>query len=125
MADAESFRAAPEYTHARLKPAWAPNLFCALCRKGSGFDVAVRSFVCSPLEQLHPRNVVALEINFTLSMAMSASNQFTTTGFSYDAGGEASAAGASSGAAPALIGFSESETAMIGQSMGRLSDAGL
>jgi len=41
-----------------------PNLFCALCRKGSGFDVALPSY--PPLAQLHPRNVIALARNLTL-----------------------------------------------------------
>jgi hypothetical protein len=44
-------------------------IFCG-CRtlrflKGAGFDVAVRPFLCSPLAQLHPRNVVALAGSFT------------------------------------------------------------
>jgi RHS repeat-associated protein len=51
------------------------------------------SIVSPPFAQLHPRNVVALGINFTLGMAISANNQFTTTGFSYDASGNVLAAG--------------------------------
>jgi hypothetical protein len=47
-----------------------PNLFCGLCRKGSGFDFAVRYFVSPPFAQLHPRNVLALAVNFTLIAAM-------------------------------------------------------
>ena len=35
------------------------NLFCGLCRKGSGFDFALQSFVSPPFAQLHSRNVDA------------------------------------------------------------------
>jgi hypothetical protein len=39
MAGGELFRAAPHFTQSQLKLAGVPNLFCALCRKGSGLEV--------------------------------------------------------------------------------------
>jgi hypothetical protein len=42
---------------AQLKLAWVPNLFCGFCRKGSGLNFALQSFVFHLLRL--PRRVLA------------------------------------------------------------------